>query len=178
MFTGAVDMRTKLQPIVGIGQQLIRSAAWHKIQLMVAVTDKAEIKRLFSERLNGLLDEVDAPTRGRSQWLSRTFNGAFSKEAARKWLEAASIPDQAHISMLCTYFQWGGEYLLTGNGPRYIPHDVLTSRMIEDLARLNETDRAHAARTIELLLENAKPDPEPPPPPRPARHPIPPKRRS
>lgn len=71
---------------------------------MIAMT-KDQAKHRFAARLNELLDEMGVPERGRRQWLSRRFNAAFSPEAARKWLEAETMPDQPHFSMLCTAFK-------------------------------------------------------------------------
>src|SRR5690606_20263861 len=111
-------MPPNLQPIVAIGQQLIRAAGLHTLQPMRALT-KDQVRNAFSARLNELLDELGAPSRGRAQWLSDQFKGQFSREAARKWLEAETMPDETHKAMLCTMYGWSSDYLVTGIGPKY-----------------------------------------------------------
>lgn len=119
---------------------------------MVAIT-KDEAKIRFSRRLNELLEERDVPTRGRRQWLARSFNNQFSAEAARKWLEAESIPDQAHLAMLCTSFGWSVDYLMTGIGPKYAPrHDERLTELLDGWMDIDEEER----RSLLLQLRNAR----------------------
>lgn len=113
---------------------------------MIAMT-KDQAKHRFAARLNELLDEMGVPERGRRQWLSRRFNAAFSPEAARKWLEAETMPDQPHFSMLCTAFNWGFDYLMTGRGPKYvIETDPVATEVAEILTQLDEDARQYILR--------------------------------
>lgn len=132
---------------------------------MVVIT-KAKARELFSARLNEMLDaEPDAPRdRGRRQWLSRRFNKEFSAEAARKWLEAESIPDQAHLSMLCTAFGWSSDYLMTGALPRYAGRmDEQLSEITDLWHDLDHDGRAHILRNArnERDLKGLKPQAPP-----------------
>ena len=104
---------------------------------MVPIT-KDEAKVRFSKHLNELLVERGVRVRGRRQWLSRQFNGAFSAEAARKWIEAESIPDQPHLAMLCTAFGWSIDYLMTGIGPKYA--GLLDPDLVEIMNAWREID--------------------------------------
>lgn len=140
---------------------------------MVVIT-KTKARELFSARLNELLDaEPDAPRdRGRRQWLSRKFNQEFSAEAARKWLEAESIPDQAHLSMLCTAFGWSWDYLMTGALPKYAGRmDKQLSEITDLWHDLDNEGRAHVLRNArnERDLRELKPQPPSPSPPSPKR---------
>lgn len=117
---------------------------------------KDEAKKRFSARLNELLDARDAPKRGRRQWLSRFFNGEFSFEAARKWLEAESIPDQGHLAMLCTAFDWSVEHLMTGLDPDLV--EIIDAwREIDDEDRRGLIRQLRNARDLKSIRKPAPP---------------------
>lgn len=174
---GTSDITSKLQPKVVVGQQLIRAFNRHTLQPMVVI-NKEEAKRRFAERLNALLDEQNVANRGRPAYLARTFKNQFSLEAARKWLDAEAIPETATLAMMCTYFGWSVDYLLTGFGSKYIPKDdPLAQRFIHALQNANPKDRAYLERTLEMVLDNP-PDPAPPDRTKPSPTPAPKSRRN
>lgn len=87
----------------------------------MVVFSKEQVKERFAKRLNEALDRVaGAPQRGRPQWLRLRYNKAISQEAARKWLAGETLPDQAHLSMICTDLKIRVDWLYTGHGPMLI----------------------------------------------------------
>lgn len=129
---------------------------------MVVIT-KEQARTRFSERLNELLDLMGAPKRGRPQWLSDQFKGAFSRESARKWLEAESIPDEAHKAMLCTAYGWSVDYLISGIGPKFVGRiDPALAEMINDWSRVNPQFREYLVRQFrnERDMHGMQPPPE------------------
>jgi hypothetical protein len=85
---------------------------------MVDLT-KDEARARFSKRLNLALEKIlDAPQRGRPAWTARRYG--VSIPAAQKWLSGESIPDQAHLSIICTDLKVRYDWLFTGHGPMRI----------------------------------------------------------
>ncbi len=89
------------------------------MQAMVVLT-KTQAKKRFADHLASVLDAIGAPKRGRSAWLNRRYRNAVSPQAAAKWLSGESIPDQAHLSMICTDLEVHPTYLMTGREPMFI----------------------------------------------------------
>lgn len=102
-----------LQPTVAIRQQPIRANLSDSMQLMVVRT-KDEARAEFSRNLNSALDRLEAPHRGRPEWLRKQLNGIVSRESCRKWLSGDDMPDQANMSVLIDRFGLNQQLLRTG----------------------------------------------------------------
>ena len=79
------------------------------------VTD--DEREAFSRRLNGLLDTLGVPAKGRGrQGLVGTMFGV-SQKGARKWLEGEAMPSTTRLPEIARRLHTTTEYLLTGNPP-------------------------------------------------------------
>lgn len=83
------------------------------MQLMV-VTTKIEARTEFSKNLNRELDRLQAPKRGRPEWLRKQIGEIVSRETCRKWLSAKDMPDEAHMSVLVDRLRLNYQLLRTG----------------------------------------------------------------
>jgi hypothetical protein len=89
------------------------------MQLMVAAA-KDDERKAFAKRLNEAIDLiVEAPKRGRPDWLVVELKKAdprlkLSREAVRKWLAGETMPDQTHMAMLARRVDMDSDYLHTG----------------------------------------------------------------
>lgn len=93
------SMGSNLQPKVAFRQQLIVARPFRTVQPMVAKT-RDDAKTAFSAKFNRALDRVRFEGgRGRIRALAKELG--VSKEAARKWLRAESIPDQTNMLRIC-----------------------------------------------------------------------------
>jgi hypothetical protein len=106
-------MPPSLQPIVGKGQQPIRAQTSSSMQLVVVKT-KNEAREEFSRNLNRELDRLEAPKRGRPEWLRKRIGEIVSRETCRKWLQAKDLPDQANMSILIDRLSLNQQLLRTG----------------------------------------------------------------
>jgi hypothetical protein len=111
-------MQDNLQPIVVIRQQLI--CALHPDTMQpVVVRTKEQCREKFSECLNQALEKVlGVATKGRPEFVRKRYHVTY--EGARKWLTGKSIPDMAHIAMICTDLKVHPTWLLTGEGEMMI----------------------------------------------------------
>lgn len=102
-----------LQPIVANGQQ--PELAGHRVSLqLMVVRSKEEAREEFSRNLNRELDRLQAPRRGRPDWLRKQLGNAVSRESCRKWLAGKDLPDQTNLSILIDRLQLNEQYLRTG----------------------------------------------------------------
>lgn len=106
-------MKRILQPIVATSQQPMRANRPGSMQLVIVKT-KDEARAEFSRNLNKELERYGAPKRGRAEWLRKELGGVVSREAARKWLKAKDLPDEAHMSILIDRFGLNVQHLRTG----------------------------------------------------------------
>lgn len=88
---------------------------------MVVITDD-EARARFGKRLADLFIEVAGigPRRGLAQRVAARYNKAFSYQSVEKWLKGQSIPENVHISMICTDLGASVDWLFTGKGQRLI----------------------------------------------------------
>jgi hypothetical protein len=80
----------------------------------VVVKTKEQAREEFSRNLNKALDQVEAPKRGRPEWLRKEVSGIVSRETCRKWLSGLDIPDEGHMSVLADRFSLNIQHLRTG----------------------------------------------------------------
>lgn len=113
MTSSTTLMGAILQPIVAIRQQPIRAARSVSMQLVVVKT-KIEARAEFSRNLNRELDRLNAPKRGRPEWLRQQIGEIVSRETCRKWLQAKDMPDEAHSSVLIDRLGLNYQFLRTG----------------------------------------------------------------
>lgn len=75
------------------------------MQRMVVRT-KSDARAAFSAALNGFLEALGVPSRGRPRWLydrlkAHARREVVTYESCRKWLKGLDIPDQANLTILC-----------------------------------------------------------------------------
>ena len=70
----------------------------------------------FSDRLNAALDAIHFAAKGKGRQVQLGVNFGVTQKAARKWLEAESIPRMGALKELSEWLQCDIEWLLTGNG--------------------------------------------------------------
>lgn len=139
------------------------------MQFMVAITREEE-KQGFSRRLNAACEHREIKLRGRAAYLAKQMD--VSTQAAQKWLEGLSIPDQTNIGRLAVLLQVNAEWLQVGPGDKVIPAN--TDEVAQKLAfiwrALSDDDKKTILRLASGLAtlpnQNDKPKPilEPPPP--------------
>lgn len=79
------------------------------------VTD--EEKLAFSARLNRILDLVDGfPKKGAGRQVQLGKDWGVTQKAARKWLEAESIPELTRLMAMARHYGVSFEWLTTGRG--------------------------------------------------------------
>lgn len=106
-------MPPSLQPIVGNRQQPMRAERSASMQLVVVKT-KIEAREEFSRNLNRELDRLQAPKRGRPDWLRKQIGEIVSRETCRKWLQGKDMPDEANSSVLIDRLGLNYQFLRTG----------------------------------------------------------------
>ncbi|MDN7490550.1 hypothetical protein QZM35_22830 [Burkholderia sp. AU45274] len=111
-------MKTILEPKVTKWQVLIVPVPKMTIEPMV--TD--DEKQAFSARLNRILDEIDGyPKKGGGRQVKLGKDWDVTQKAARKWLEAESIPELTRLMSMARRYGVNFEWLTTGRGePTYI----------------------------------------------------------
>lgn len=106
-------------------------------------------KQAFSQRLHRALDYAHIPKkRGRPAAVAKLFG--VSREAARKWLDAESIPDTKRIPQIARRLQVRAEWLLSGVGP------MEQTTMNDDLQQLIDTYNAMTETQRQELLALAR----------------------
>ncbi|KWF90362.1 hypothetical protein WL95_27420 [Burkholderia cepacia] len=79
------------------------------------VTD--EEKLAFSARLNRILDAIDGfPKKGAGRQVQLGKDWGVTQKAARKWLEAESIPELTRLMAMARSYGVNFEWLTTGRG--------------------------------------------------------------
>jgi hypothetical protein len=81
---------------------------------LVVVKTKIEARAEFSRNLNKELDRLNAPRRGRPEWLRQEIGEIVSRETCRKWLQGKDMPDEAHSSVLIDRLGLNYQFLRTG----------------------------------------------------------------
>lgn len=76
--------------------------------------DAEKIRQNFSERLNGLLDELGYLPRGRAQRLVRELKLDITDRAVNKWLKGESMPDVGNMRIIANFFGVSFDWLATG----------------------------------------------------------------
>lgn len=97
------SMHSNVQPIIAFRQQPIRVRSPDTMQPMVEAA-KYTAREEFAEWLNGHVQRLGAPVRGRPKWLQRLLEDEaglkVSYETCRKWLAGLDIPDRANEALL------------------------------------------------------------------------------
>ena len=135
------------------------------VHAIVARMNANQERSKFSERLQQALQSAeysaDSPT-----VLAREFNLRFSGQpvtvhAARKWLQAESIPTQEKLRALASWLNVPAEWLRFGNGSHSnevgIAGDVNApiardTRILSGLQQLNDNQRELVLEFIRLLI--------------------------
>jgi hypothetical protein len=79
--------------------------------------------RDFSQRLNEVCDKKGLRTRGRRQQIAGLLKDEVSAEAARKWLDGESMPNQEHMATLATELGTSVDWLQTGRNVDIVDPD-------------------------------------------------------
>lgn len=95
-------------------------------------------KQAFSRRLNEALDELpDCPRRGRAAWLSKAVSAAkrskISQEAARKWLNKKSVPEDDNMAIVAHVAKVETAWLQHESGPKRIRPDDEQSTILKNI---------------------------------------------
>jgi len=115
----------------------------------VVAMSKDQVRKAFSRRLNGVLDEIADISgdnrRRRRSWMRDRYK--VSVETARKWLTGIDLPDQMHLAMLAADLKVSSDWLLTGNGARRPPvQDQLLEELLTIWPQLSSDDRHEVLR--------------------------------
>lgn len=68
----------------------------------------------FACRLNEALDEMDAPNRGRAQYLVKKLPFKISVNGVKKWLNGEALPETSRISVIADTVNKNPQWLLFG----------------------------------------------------------------
>lgn len=79
----------------------------------------------FAFRLNQALDDMNAPIRGRAQFLMRILPFVISANGIKKWLSGDAMPETSKIAAISEALGVRSMWLLWGEGHKSIPHSLL-----------------------------------------------------
>jgi hypothetical protein len=100
---------------------------------LVVVKTKIEAREEFAKNLNAELDRLQAPKRGRPDWLRKQIGEIVSRETCRKWLGGLDLPDQANMSILIDTLGLNQQLLRTG---RWEPAPGSKDQQFAELERM------------------------------------------
>lgn len=109
------------------------------------VTD--EEKLAFSARLNRILDAIDGfPRKGAGRQVQLGKDWDVTQKAARKWLEAESIPELTRLMAMARRYGVNFEWLTTGRG---VMTNTAHSTPQKDNAQMIDADQSTVSQSLE-----------------------------
>lgn len=125
---------------------------------MVASRDEA--KRDFARRLNEALDEKPecpkASGRGRIAWVAKRYE--VSNEAAAKWLDGRSMPDQTNMARISTDLRVNPFWLWSGQKPRRPTEELEIIALWSETDDLGQSNILQTARAWHNARPKGKPE--------------------
>lgn len=86
---------------------------------MIVIEEKnSESKQGFADRLNEALDNMNAPKRGRAQFLIRLLPFKISVNGVKKWLTGEAFPETDKVQIISDVLKVESVWLLWGEGEK------------------------------------------------------------
>jgi hypothetical protein len=123
------------------------------------VAERDQIKLEFARRLHEALDDLDeCPSRlqrGRASWTAKRYK--VSPEAAGKWLDGRSMPDQTNMARIAADLKVSPVWLWSGQLPKRPPPDLEITALWSETDDFGRENILHAAKSWRQARPRGKP---------------------